>query len=162
MGSSIFVLRRAPASLNLIVKPMEETAGTSRLYTPLQVRLGSFLGGPIAAAYFLRENFRVLGKVTEARSTVVWGAAFIAGLMVLLPFLPERFPNYLIPLLYSYAAGSVAGKWQLQKQAILTSGIYGVQSNWRVFGLALLFMIAFMIILFAELFCLNGLGLIHL
>jgi hypothetical protein len=141
---------------------MEEAARTSRLYTPLQVRLGSFLGGPIAAAYFLRENFCVLARVPEARSTVVWGAAFVTGLMVLLPFLPERFPNYLIPLLYSYAAGSVAEKWQLQKQAIVSSGIYGVQSNWRVLGLALLFMIAFIVILFAELFCLSALGLIHL
>jgi hypothetical protein len=141
---------------------MEEAARTSRLYTPLQVRLGSFLGGPIAAAYFLRENFRVLAKMPEARPTVVWGAAFVAGLMVLLPFLPERFPNYLIPLLYSYAAGSVAEKWQLQKQAIVTSGIYGVQSNWRVLGLALLFMIAFIVILFAELICLTALDLIHL
>jgi hypothetical protein len=141
---------------------MEETARISKLYTPLQIRLGSFLGGPIAAVHFLRENFRVLGKVAEARTALVWGVAFIVGLMVLLPFLPDHFPNYVVPLLYSFAAGSVAEKWQLPKQSIIASGIYGVQSNWRVFGFALLAMIAFLVILLAELFGLNALGLVDL
>jgi len=59
--------------------------------------------------------------------------------MALLPFVPDRFPNYVIPLLYSIAAGFVADKWQLRKQAILDSGKYQIQSNWRVFGMALLF-----------------------
>jgi hypothetical protein len=136
--------------------------GSSKLYTPLQIRAGSFLGGPIAAVYFLRENFRVLDKVPEARATVVWGAAFVCGLMALLPFLPDRFPNVVIPLLYSIAAGSVAEKWQLQKQTIVDSGTYKFQSNWRVFGLALLFLIAFLLVAVVELFCLNAVGLIHL
>jgi hypothetical protein len=92
---------------------------------------------------------------------VVWGLALVAGLMALLPFLPTRFPNYLIPLLYSLAAGSIADKWQLQKQAIVDSGRYQIQSNWRVFGMALLFMIAFMLIVILEIFCLVALGLMH-
>ena len=133
----------------------------SMLYTPAQIRTGSFLGGPIAAAYLLRENFRVLDRGPQARATVVWGAAFVAGLMALLPFLPTRFPNYLIPLLYSIAAGAVADKWQLQKQAIVDSGKYQVHSNWRVFGMALLSMAAFMLIVVLEIFCLVALGLMH-
>src|SRR5450631_1834946 len=118
---------------------MEAAAGSSSLYTPLQIRAGSFLGGPIAAVYFLRKNFRVLDKVPEARTTLVWGVAFVVGLLVLVPVLPDHFPNYVIPLFYSFAAGSMAEKWQLQKQAIVDSGRYQFQSNWRVFGLALLF-----------------------
>jgi hypothetical protein len=93
---------------------------------------------------------------------VVWGVAFVVGLMALLPFLPTRFPNYLIPILYSIAAGSVADKWQLQKQAIVDSGGYQIQSNWRVFGMALLSMIAFMLIVVLEIFCLAAVGLLHL
>jgi len=141
---------------------MEAAAGSSSLYTPLQIRAGSFLGGPIAAVYFLRKNFRVLDKVPEARTTLVWGVAFVVGLLVLVPVLPDHFPNYVIPLFYSFAAGSMAEKWQLQKQAIVDSGRYQFQSNWRVFGLALLFMIAFIVILFVEIFCLVELGLMHL
>jgi hypothetical protein len=142
-------------------EPKAATPANAKLYTPAQIRAGSFLGGPIAAAYLLRGNFLVLDRGPEARTTVVWGVVFVAGLMALLPFLPTRFPNLIVPLLYSIAAGSVADKWQLQKQAIVDSGKYQIQSNWRVFGMALLFMIAFMLIVVLEIFCLVALGLMH-
>jgi hypothetical protein len=141
--------------------PVTAVSRNAKLYTPTQIRAGSFLGGPIAAAYLLRENFLVLGRDTEARATVVWGVAFFAGLMALLPFLPTHVPNVLIPLLYSIAAGSIADKWQLQKKAIVDSGRYQIQSNWRVVGMALLFMIVFLLVGFLEMFCLIALGLIH-
>jgi hypothetical protein len=142
-------------------EPKAATPPNAKLYTPAQIRFGSFLGGPIAAAYLLRENFLVLDRGPEARTTVVWGVVFVAGLMALLPFLPTRFPNLIVPLLYSFAAGSVADKWQLQKQAIVDSGKYQIQSNWRVFGMALLSMIAFMLIVVLGIFCLAALGLMH-
>jgi hypothetical protein len=137
----------------------EAAAANPRLYTPLQVRLGSFLGGPIASVYFLRENFRILGKASEAKTTLVWGGAFVIGLLALVPFLPTRFPNLVVPLAYSYAAGSIAEKWQMQKQAILDSGTYQVQSSWRVLGLALLFALALLVVGAGVYLCLVALGL---
>ena len=138
----------------------EAAAANPRLYTPLQVRLGSFLGGPIASVYFLRENFRILGKASEAKTTLVWGGAFVIGLLALVPFLPTRFPNLVVPLAYSYAAGSIAEKWQMQKQAILDSGTYQVQSSWRVLGLALLFALALLVVGAGVYLCLVALGLV--
>lgn len=129
-----------------------------KLYTPRQIRLGSFLGGPIAAVYFLRENFRALDKTADARRTVVWGVGIVAGMMLIIPFLPDHFPNYIVPLAYSYAAGSVAEKWQLERQAILASETYQIHSNWRVFGLSLLFLAASTLIFVVEIFCLISLG----
>jgi hypothetical protein len=138
---------------------MDATVASPKLYTPLQVRLGSFLGGPIASVYFLRENFRTLGKASEARATLGWGGAIVIGLLASLPFLPTRFPNYVVPLAYSYAAGSITERWQLQKQAIVDSGTYQVQSNWRVFGLALLFLVAFLAMGGVVYLCAVDLGL---
>jgi hypothetical protein len=134
----------------------------AKLYTQTQIRAGSFLGGPIAAVYLLRENFRVLDRAPEARATVLWGVVVIAGILALLPFLPTRFPNYLIPLLYMFGAGYVADQWQLRKQAILDSGKYRIQSNWRVFGMSVLCLIAFTLALVLEMFVLVALGLVHL
>jgi hypothetical protein len=133
-----------------------------KLYTPLQVRLGSFLGGPIAPVFLLRENFRVLGKSAEARATTIWGGAFVACVLALLPFLPSRFPNYVIPIGYSIAAGVLVEKWQLQKQAILDSGKYQIQSNWRVVGLAIVVLLIFMVVTLIELFLLDALGIVRL
>ena len=181
MGSSFVQGRRKPSSRRLIVRSCVEPSPQNpyappssvvadsepkavispggRLYTPGQIRAGSFLGGPIVAAYFLRENFRILGRSSEARTTVMWGAALVVGLMALVPFLPTRFPNYLVPILYATAAGSVADKWQLKKQAIIDSGTYQVQSNWRVFGMSILLMLAFLVIMVLEIFGLAALGL---
>jgi hypothetical protein len=128
----------------------------------MQVRVGSFLGGPIAAVFFLRHNFRALDRDPEARNIVVWGSAAIVCFAALLPFLPNNFPNTIVPLLYSIAAGSVADKWQLKKQAIVDSGRYEIQSNWRVFGLSLLLAMAFMVVVVIEIFCLVALHLLHL
>ncbi|HEY2685666.1 MAG TPA: hypothetical protein VGI93_19305 [Steroidobacteraceae bacterium] len=131
-------------------------------YTPMQVRVGSWLGGPIAAVFFLRENFRVLDRSAQAKATLLWGAAFCVASFSLLPFLPDRFPDYLVPLAYSYAAGAIAAKWQLPKQAIVNSTAYQLQSNWRLCGISLLLAAAYLGIAFVELFSLDALGLVPL
>ena len=154
--------RNAYAPPASVVGDSEPKAPNGKLYTPTQIRLGSFLGGPIAAVYFLRENFRVLGRLPEVRTTLIWGTAVVIGLVALLPFLPDHFPNYIVPLAYSYAAGAVASKWQLNKEAILDSGNYRLQSNWRVFWLSLLLLLAFTLVIVAELICLNSIGIIHI
>lgn len=141
---------------------MEATSANPKLYTPRQIRLGSFLGGPIASVYFLKENFRVLGKISESRTTLLWGSALVICLLASLSFLPAHFPNYVVPLAYSYVAGSICEKWQLQKQAIVDSGAYQVQSGWRVLGLALLFLLSFLVIGVAGYFCFSALGLVNL
>ena len=150
-----------PSSAVGDVEPKTATSLGGKLYTPAQIRAGSFLGGPIAAIYLLRENFRVLDRASQARTTLVWGVAFVVVLMAVLPFLPTHFPNYLIPLLYSIVAGSVAEKWQLPKQAIVNSGKYGIHSNWRVLGMAAAFFMVLMVILVLEMFCLISLGLVQ-
>ena len=154
--------RNAYAPPASVVGDSELKAPNGKLYTPTQIRLGSFLGGPIAAVYFLRENFRVLGRLPEVRTTLVSGTTVVIGLVALLPFLPDHFPNYIVPLAYSYAAGAVASKWQLNKEAILDSGNYRLQSNWRVFWLSLLLLLAFTLVIVAELICLNSIGIIHI
>ncbi len=38
-----------------------------KLYTPTQVFVASFFGGPLAAFHTVRQNFKALGKTKEAR-----------------------------------------------------------------------------------------------
>ena len=136
----------------------EQSIPADSLYTPTQVRIGAFSGGPIAAIYFLRQNFLALHKPAEAHKTVVWGAAFVVGLMILLLFLPDKFPRYVIPLAYSFGAGAVVNRWQLKKHAIQESGKYQIQSNWLVAGGSLILLVAFVAILAIEIVAFIGLG----
>jgi hypothetical protein len=134
----------------------------ARLYSPRQIRIGTFLGGPIAAVYLLRANFLALNRTSEAHTTILCGIALLAGLLVLVPFLPKHFPNFLIPILISIAAGFVADKWQLSKQAIVDSGSYEFQSNWRLLGITLLSIIAFLLIIVVGIVSLTAFGQLHL
>jgi hypothetical protein len=112
------------------------------IYSPKQVLTGSLLGGPIAAVYFLRRNFQALGNPDAARRTLWWGIVFNIAVTAAMPFLPDRFPNYVLPLAYSWAAHGIAASKQLSKETIASSPEFSFQSNWRVVGLAIVFLVA--------------------
>ena len=109
------------------------------VYSPLQIGLGSFFGGPIAMTYFLWENFRTLDKMPAARNTLAFGFLFIVALLVFTPMLPGELPTIAVQFIYSLVALQMAVTWQLRKDAITHSIRYCFHSNWRV----LLFCIPF-------------------
>ena len=96
----------------------------------------------MAAVYFLRRNFQTLGNPDAARKTLWWGILFNIAITAVIPFLPDRFPNYVLPLAYSWAAHGIAASKQLSKEAIASSHEFSFASNWRVVGIALIFLIA--------------------
>jgi hypothetical protein len=111
------------------------------IYSPRQVMSGSFLGGPIAMVYFLRSNFKTLGNSAAATKALVWGILFNVALIIALPFEPAHFPNQAVPLAYIFAAQYIAESKQLKKQAISSSDQFCFQSNWKVFGRGVAFLI---------------------
>ena len=128
-----------------------------KLYSPNQVAVSSFLGGPFAMVYVLKKNFDALGNEKESKKVFIWGVVFNVLLFAVLPFLPEHFPNYAIPIGYTVGAQMAAEKFQMSKKAILDSDQYGFQSNWNVLGVSVGFFVAFVVI-----FGLGLLGLIKL
>ena len=122
------------------------------VYSPTQISWGSFLGGPAAAVYFLWKNFLTLGNEAAARNTLLWGSVFCGALVVILPFVPEKFPNFLLPVAYSIGAQQLAQNFQLPTQAIAKSEQYGFMSGWKVFGQAVLFLVVTLVVVFAIYF----------
>jgi hypothetical protein len=133
----------------------------TKLYSPNQVVCAAFFGGPFAAVFVLWSNFCALGKGVAARQTLIWGAIFSLALLLALPFLPDKFPNLVIPIAYTLAARLYAGKYQLSKSAILQSEQHAFQSNWKVFGISFAMMIAFLIVIFLWAFALASYGIVH-
>lgn len=111
-----------------------------RLYSPTQVGAGSFLGGPFAVVYLLWANFSTLKEESRARATLVYGVLFNIVVLAVLPFLPEKFPNLLIPIIYMVIARMIAEKMQMSKTAIAASPDYDFESGWKVVGLSVLFL----------------------
>jgi len=139
-----------------------QSVSEAKLYSPTQVALSAFCGGPFAAVFVLKKNFDVLGGGSNSKKTIIWGAIFIVVLLLMLPFLPEGTPNVALPVAYAFAARSIAEKYQMSKKAILDSQQFSFQSNWNVFGISVGFAILFMLIFIGWIFTLQALGLVKI
>lgn len=136
-------------------------SGTCPIYSPRQVAAGAFVGGPIALIYFLRENFLTLGKVAQARQTLIWGVVLIVALILILPLLPDKFPGIAFSLAFIVAAQQVANTQQLTSKAIDASPRYRAASNWQVFGKGLLCMLASFVAVVTPLWLLGLMGVAY-
>ena len=130
-----------------------------RVYSPTQAASGAFLGGPIAAVLFLKQNFRALGNPNGESKVRIYGAAFVLLVFGIAPFLPEEFPNMAIPLATVITTRLVVEKYQVSKQAIVESELLEFHSNWRVLGVSLACLVASFAILFAVIVGLDAFGI---
>jgi hypothetical protein len=133
-----------------------------KIYSPNQILLGAFWGGPLAATYFLRSNYLALGKNADAQKTLILGSAFVVALIVISPFLPEQFPAFPIVVMYSALAKYTAVSSQLGKSEISESDDYRFGSNWTIFGLGFLTMLAYLVLAMTIALGLEYAGLISL
>jgi hypothetical protein len=72
------------------------------LYSPRQIYTAAFLSGPLAGAWFLSRNFRLLAKNSPSRNALLIGILVTVGLFPLLLVLPKNMPRIVIPIAYSY------------------------------------------------------------
>jgi len=124
-----------------------------KLYSPNQVAVAAFVGGPLAATFVLWSNFRALGNDLGARHTLIWGVLFVLLLLIVLSFLPDRFLGQAgILAAYTVMARHFAEKYHLSKSAIQESEQYAFQSNWNVFGMSVAILVGSFIVVFSVLF----------
>ncbi|TNF04349.1 MAG: hypothetical protein EP323_06825 [Gammaproteobacteria bacterium] len=133
-----------------------------RLYTPLQIGLGSFFGGPVAMVYFLWQNFKTLDNQNGMQYCLAGGILFNVGLLLFMPMLPDHFPGVVIPFLYSLVALSVAATWQMRRDAIEHSVHYLFQSNWRVLLISVILLLVWLGGAYLLAVWLDALGIIDL
>ncbi len=138
---------------------IEKRSDGGALFTPLQVGIGTFMGGPLAAAYYLMSNFDVLNQQKEARYSLLIGILFTMAILGILPILPERFPDYILPISYAFAAAHIVKIKQLSKNKIAKSKKYQFRSNWKAVLVSFLGLIAFIIALIVYVFLLGFLGI---
>lgn len=154
----------SPAPKGPMPDPAESPANPPRrlLYSPMQVKLAAFFGGPLAGVYLLQRNFLALERPDAARRTLLLGLGLCLLLLAGGPFLSPRFPRPLLPILYSYLAGHLAETQQLSREAIAGSDRYGFQPNGRVAWIGLACLLVFLAALAAHLLALQALGMLRL
>src|SRR5690606_34348335 len=124
--------------------------------------VGSYWGGPVYAVYSVGKNFIALAQVERASKDLAYGSFFIAFLLVLLVFIPGDNTNITIPIIYSAAGKLLVEKFQLNKAAINESADFVFESNWKIFGLGFLFLIAFLAMCIVEILVLDYSGLVKI
>lgn len=121
----------------------EITINELKMYSPLQVFLGSLFFGPLSMVFFLWKNFKTMGNSVGAKYTLIFGALFVLLLLLGFQLAPPNInpiiPNIIIPFIYALAALQMTNSWQMDKEAIADSMNYNAQSYWRVvvYGLPL-------------------------
>ena len=77
-----------------------------RFYTPRQIYLASFVGSPIAAAWFFSRNYAAMSERSKGIRAIWMGLLATILLFVISTYLPEKFPNTVLPIAWS-CPGSV-------------------------------------------------------
>jgi len=105
-----------------------ETAGN--LFTDFQIALATFIGMPIAGCLLLAQNYRNLGRASSGWQTLILGFVSTIILFIVAFSLPERFPNFVLPMAYTIAMRQLVK--YLQGDVIAFQEAQGKKGSWAV------------------------------
>lgn len=141
---------------------LEETpaATGAPLYRLGAVGIATFFGTPVAGAWVMAQNLNRLGRHSQMRNAWITGVGAFIAIFLLGWFLPESVPATPINIaavfgMYHYAKQHTGAALE---QHASDGGTF--LSNWRAFGVSLLFLLAVMAVVFGGAFLLALLGLI--
>lgn len=113
---------------------------TEKIYNDKEISLGTFLGGPLAAGYFIAQNFNEFGDTKKSKLTwliTIVITIVIFGGLLFIPFI-ERFPSQIIPLFYTSFAYLIFRIYQGERTDSHIKQGGQVHSWWRVIGVSLI------------------------
>ena len=100
------------------------------LYSPRQMEVATFLGGPMCAVYMLTVNFKRLEKPVYARNVLFIGLIIVL-LWHLVP-LTDKIPQVVYRIIPILIVSGICLKYHIAKQDILEAPLYIFRSNWKV------------------------------
>lgn len=124
-----------------------ESQNSIPYYTPSQIMGASFLGSPLAACWFISRNFLYLEDEVSKKKWIYFGILASIGLLIVVYFLPEKFPNNIIPLAYTMGFFQFAKQLDVkisERRKLLPESQKG--STWKVVGVSLLFLVVIVLV----------------
>ncbi|MFH6959037.1 hypothetical protein ACHRV1_16695 [Flavobacterium aquidurense] len=125
---------------SVIEKSVFEEIPTEKIYSEKAIRLGTFLGGPLVAGYFMAENFKVFGDFNKVRNT--WIITILSTLIIfgLIFMIPEdvKIPNVIFPLIYMGIAAYLTKTYQEKNILQHTQNGGEFFSGWRIAGISII------------------------
>ncbi|WP_299769079.1 hypothetical protein [uncultured Dokdonia sp.] len=117
-----------------------ESKSKNKVFKDKALGVGTFIGGPLVAGYFFAENFKAINepeKVTKTWVITILATIAIFSIAFMIP-LDSKFPNQLIPIIYTGVAYALFKNFQEKKiQEKIESG--AEYHSWgRVIGVSIL------------------------
>lgn len=149
------------SNVELTTSGSQTTLPASRLYSQVQIAVGTFLGSPLAGGWFLSRNHRELGQEPLAKQAMWIGIGGAIVMMIIAFLLPDNFPNSVLPI--ACAAGFHALTEKRLGGVIKEHRAAGgsLFSWWRVVGISLLCVAILLALVFGVFFILALLGMIE-
>jgi hypothetical protein len=89
---------------------------TPKIFTKKTILFATFLGGPLVAGFLIYKNYKILGKEESAQKALIIGIVctvlLFAGIFIIPSSVIEKFPNTLIPFIYTGIIALIINKNQ--------------------------------------------------
>ncbi len=127
------------------------------LFSPGQIGVAAFFGSLLAAGWMARANWRALGQTSRGNLTLLAAAGLTLVIVGLACWLPEGVPGVAFTLPQVMLARQLSQSWF--EGAMPTAD---QRSHWRVVGVVLGALVAFVVLAVPVAFAAEALGIIDL
>ncbi|MCZ4408805.1 hypothetical protein O3Q51_08300 [Cryomorphaceae bacterium 1068] len=113
-----------------------------KFYSQKSIGIATFLGGPMASGYLIRENYRSLDQPDKGRSAFILGFVATAVIFIVIFSLPEsiidKVPNQIIPAVYTLIIYLIVEKIQGKVLTQHKEHENQFYSTWKAAGIGLI------------------------
>ncbi|AWB64951.1 hypothetical protein C2869_00175 [Saccharobesus litoralis] len=126
-----------------------ENNNSFKLYKVVSIAVATFFGSSIAGGYLMSQNFRRLGRDTEAQYSLYGGIALTLLLFVISFLLPDNVSGSTLTTIIPTIIMQQIAKHRLQNDLDTHIAANGeLESGWKAFGISLLFLAIIALITF--------------
>jgi hypothetical protein len=127
-----------------------------KFYSQKAIGIATFIGGPLAAGYLIRENYLTLNKPDEGKKSLIIGIIstiiLFGGIFIIPESILDKVPNQILPLIYTGIIylivekihGQILNKHKENKNEFF--------SGWRAAGIGLISLVVLSIGIFGYVF----------
>lgn len=123
-------------------KLTNERGESIKLYSQKAIGIATFFGGPLAAGILVRKNFINLGKEEQGKQALFIGIVstilLFAGLFAIPDSIMDKFPNSLIPTIYTAIILMIIELVQGHELRLHTTGNGEFYSAWNAVGIGVI------------------------
>jgi len=127
-----------------------------KFYSQKAIGIATFIGGPLAAGYLIRENFNTISKPDEGKKSLIIGIIstilLFGGIFIIPENIMDKIPNQLLPLIYTGLVYLIVEHYQGKLLNTHKDNNNEFYSGWKASGIGFISLIIILIGVFGFAF----------